>query len=1009
MQDYQFKRRTNTATINGLQPGLTILLATILILANWVIFGNNGRFLGPEVNQLTFHWLAAMGLRSVTLIGLPLLFISTGYFFSHNRPRLTIMQIWLLTLLNGVLLLFAYFRSTNSGSANLIYDVCLPILRHLYPGLLGVMIVLASQTWLVRLFKIAKRTSLIAAFWLILILPSLFNQDLFSFSNINSFAAGLLLTTVGLFLREAKLPSLKQSALVLVISLIGEIALNVAMGSISLLVHQDFSTAQRFLTATNPLIILATLATFTLAIRLSFQFATRFSRSTTVSPLFSLALGLFSYELTTRPVVTERFEQLIFQQLPAFSHHDLIWSGLLIILLLLAIAVISWLEVGILMLVQRSHQFRQLMMLRLNELLENTKHPYQFAKRHWQPIVVFVSLYFCSYFSIVIMNPNWTVTTWIVPDQAPAWPAIFFLRQSLIWLNLLFIYTIYSIIRALFNQYWTALVLTIGAMGLVITATLIKIQLRAEPILPSEVLMVSGYKDILTMVDQKIIIFAAIALVALIVLIWWLTRHVQTQSLSTSSRISRLIVGVMILISPIQFNHVSSIPGQFVKTMGDDPSFYSQTIRAQINGPVIQFLNNIDVKIMAKPADYSKQTMTRLVHRYQHQARQINRTRTTDISKQTVIFNLSESFSDPRRVPQLKVNHNPLPFISSIKHDTTAGLMMSSGYGGGTANMEYQTLTGLSITNFSPTLPTPYTQLVPNAAYTPAFNNLFPYSMGIHPYTGNLYDRITVYKKFGFNQFDYLGSSSPITNQHHVGTNPYLSDQTAYQNTLRQLKHHVNGQFINLVTMQNHMPFDNYYAHNQFKVTGQAFASETSQRSIENYAKGISISDQQVKKFIKQLDQIDRPITLVWYGDHLPGIYDGLSMRKDGQALHETDYFVYSNRYARAHGAKQKVNQPIVAPYSFPALVLKQLNAKVSPYYALQTDLLEQLPAMSTSSKEGSVNNFNAATEYTDSTGHPIHAHQLSSKKLQLLHDYQLVQYDITAGHHYVKSQHFMK
>lgn len=1009
MQSYQFNRRANAATKSVVQPGLTLLLATMLMLANWIIFGSNGRFLDPAVNQLTFHWLAAINLRSVTLIGLPLLFISIGYFYSHNRPRLIIVQLWLLTLLTGVLLLFAYFRTTNSGSANLIYDICLPILRHVYPGLIGVMTALASQTWLLRVFKTAKRTSLMATFWLIIILPSLFNQDLFGFSNINSFAAGLLLTTVGLFLRETKLPSIKQSALVLAISLISEMALNVAMGSISLLVHQDFSTAQRFLTATSPLIILATLTTFTCAIQLSAQLATRFSHPITISPLISLTLGLISYELTTRPVVTERFEQLIFRLLPTFSRHDLILSGLLIIPLLLAVAVISWFEVGILMLIERSRYFHQLMTLSRNALLEITKHPYQLAKRHWQPIVAFASLYFCSYFSIVIMNPNWIVTTWIVPDQAPAWPAIFFLRQSLIWLNLLFIYTTYSILRALFNQYWTALILTIAAMGLVITATLIKIKLRAEPILPSEVLMVSGYKDILTMVDQKIIIIAAIALVAFIGLIWWLTGHVQTQTLSTSSRISRLILGVMILISPIQFNHVASIPGQFVKTMGDDPSFYSQTIGAQINGPVIQFLNNIDVKIMAKPADYSKQAMSRLVHRYQQQARQINRTRTTDISNQTVIFNLSESFSDPRRVPQLKVNHNPLPFISSIKRDTTAGLMMSSGYGGGTANMEYQTLTGLSITNFSPTLPTPYTQLVPNAAYTPAFNNLFPYSVGIHPYTGNLYDRITVYKKFGFNQFDYLGSSSPITKQHHVGTNPYLSDQTAYQNTLRQLKHHANGQFINLVTMQNHMPFNNYYAHNQFKVTGQAFASETSQRSIENYAKGISISDQQVKKFIEQLDRIDRPITLVWYGDHLPGIYDGLSMKKDGQALHETDYFVYSNRYARDHGAKQKVNQPVVAPYSFPALVLKQLNAKVSPYYALQTELLEQLPAMSTSSKEGSVNNFNAATEYTNSTGHPISEHQLSANQQQLLHDYQLVQYDITAGHHYIESQHFMK
>ena len=45
--------------------------------------------------------------------------------------------------------------------------------------------------------------------------------------------------------------------------------------------------------------------------------------------------------------------------------------------------------------------------------------------------------------------------------------------------------------------------------------------------------------------------------------------------------------------------------------------------------------------------------------------------------------------------------------------------MISAGYGGGTANMEYMSLTGLDLSNFSPTLPTPYTQLVTHRKYNP--------------------------------------------------------------------------------------------------------------------------------------------------------------------------------------------------------------------------------------------------------------------------------------------------
>ncbi|MCQ4948003.1 hypothetical protein NE602_27885, partial [Bacteroides cellulosilyticus] len=70
---------------------------------------------------------------------------------------------------------------------------------------------------------------------------------------------------------------------------------------------------------------------------------------------------------------------------------------------------------------------------------------------------------------------------------------------------------------------------------------------------------------------------------------------------------------------------------------------------------------------------------------------------------QNIIFNLSESFSDPRRVPGIKLAHDPMPNIERLKKNNTSGLMISSGYGGGTANMEYMTLTGLALCNFSPT------------------------------------------------------------------------------------------------------------------------------------------------------------------------------------------------------------------------------------------------------------------------------------------------------------------
>jgi hypothetical protein len=66
--------------------------------------------------------------------------------------------------------------------------------------------------------------------------------------------------------------------------------------------------------------------------------------------------------------------------------------------------------------------------------------------------------------------------------------------------------------------------------------------------------------------------------------------------------------------------------------------------------------------------------------------------------------------------------------------------------------------------------------------------------------------------------------------------------------------------------------------------------------SIDTYAKGVSITDNSTESFLNALDAIKKPITVVFYGDHLPGIYTTAgSDSNNSLALHETDYFIWSN------------------------------------------------------------------------------------------------------------------
>lgn len=393
----------------------------------------------------------------------------------------------------------------------------------------------------------------------------------------------------------------------------------------------------------------------------------------------------------------------------------------------------------------------------------------------------------------------------------------------------------------------------------------------------------------------------------------------------------------------------------------------------------------------------------RIRRRYIREARVINKHRTNNLSDQTIIFNLSESFADPRRVPGVSLKSNPIPFVEGLKKNNTGGIMISSGYGGGTANMEYMTLIGFALSNFSATLATPYTQLVGALTYNPSIVGSFKYSTAIHPYLGTFYNRKTVYQKFGFNTFHYLGGKDGIRHQHKIDRSPYLSDQTAYANVMDQLNKQHHGQFIQLVTMQNHFPYDQHFysGHSRFSAKAE---HGTAISSLEDYTVGIHHTDQAVSQFIKQIDKIQRPITIVFYGDHLPGGIYGNSLAKDGLKLHETDYFIYSNQYARQHGAIQKLTTDTryVDPNDFIALAAEQTNSRVDWYQAMLTQVLHRLPAFALDTQQNTTNQFNSKGQFVDQHGKVVTQKHWTRQQKQLWHDYQLVQYDVTAGKQYL-------
>jgi len=372
--------------------------------------------------------------------------------------------------------------------------------------------------------------------------------------------------------------------------------------------------------------------------------------------------------------------------------------------------------------------------------------------------------------------------------------------------------------------------------------------------------------------------------------------------------------------------------------------------------------------------------MAQVVDRYTAAAARINRHRQGTVVGTNVVVVLSESFSDPLRLQGVSVDRDPIPFTRDLMGRTTSGRMLSHSIGGGTANVEFEALTGMSLAMLPPQLRVPYQSLVANRSRFPSFVHWFAATghrtVALHPYTREMYRRSDVYQAFGFDEYR---SEEDFPDAVRLGRDGYVSDASAFAEVSRVLREAEQPAFVSLVTMQNHIPYDDRY-RDPLPVTGPDGRSlpETGQ-----YLRGLMHSDDALRSMVARLERLPEPTALVLYGDHLPGTWPEPVRELNGPfELRQTPYLVWSNTDDR------QVEQPLTGPVHFTDLLMQQLDAPVSPYLALLTLLRREVPAM-----EGSLR--------YDGAGRVLSREELTDRARRLLRDYRLVQYDLIGGSGY--------
>lgn len=271
-----------------------------------------------------------------------------------------------------------------------------------------------------------------------------------------------------------------------------------------------------------------------------------------------------------------------------------------------------------------------------------------------------------------------------------------------------------------------------------------------------------------------------------------------------------------------------------------------------------------------------------------------------------VIFVQLESFFDINYLNRMECSENPIPNFTKLKNEGISGFLKVTSVGGGTANTEFEVLTGMNLQHFG-LGEYPYTTVLKSRACESLAANLRSVGYGthaIHNHIATFYDRHIVYASLGFDSF------TPIEHMTNVSYNSlgWERDEVMTEEILAALDVDDNPDFVFAVTVQGHgqypdeadtgddtngeYPANVKAVEKNITVSGINDVSEANRRTY--YVNQLHETDIFIGELIEALEQRGEPCVVVFYGDHLPTLTIGED-ELTACSLYETEYAVWTN------------------------------------------------------------------------------------------------------------------
>lgn len=270
----------------------------------------------------------------------------------------------------------------------------------------------------------------------------------------------------------------------------------------------------------------------------------------------------------------------------------------------------------------------------------------------------------------------------------------------------------------------------------------------------------------------------------------------------------------------------------------------------------------------------------------------VNETGRSEEELPNILFVQLESYFDPTEVEWLQFSEDPIPNLREMYSKYSSGYFKVPSVGAGTANTEFEVLTGMSMRFFGPG-EYPYktygkTKVIESAAS--ALGSLGYGTEALHNNGGNFYSRAQVFNHMGFDHY----TSKEFMNILRMTPKGWAADDVLIPNILDSMDTTEGQDFVFTISVQGHgdYPTEPTLENPTIKVDG--VEDEGKRNAWEYYVNEVYEMDKFAGDLVAALEERGEPTVVVFYGDHLPTM-DLEAKDLKSRYLYNTNYVIWDN------------------------------------------------------------------------------------------------------------------